>query len=188
MKKVRDEAAELHQAYDDLLEQTRAYPSDSAGAIPRDVTRAIPSDPARAHPNGDVPDHLTSLLHDPRFAKAQHDGRSHLSVASEAGDDRPRVIRKEAAEIKLPSKLPTVPNLAEWKVTFAHALVQASAFGDRAEISWFKECSDASKDFEYFGHSGPERFSGLDNKLVVAITAMAAQNSTFKRELDRHTR
>jgi hypothetical protein len=83
LRKVRDEAAELQRAYDDLVEQSRANPSDSVGYVHRDTTRAIPSDPVRANPSGDVPDHLTSLIHDPRIAKAQIDGRSHISVTSE---------------------------------------------------------------------------------------------------------
>ena len=80
-----------------------------------------------------------------------------------------------------------MPSLAQWKVTVASALVQASAFGDRAEVAWFRECGDVGKDFEYFADSGHERFRGLDDKLAVALTAFADQNPGFKRELSRKT-
>ena len=95
--------------------------------------------------------------------------------------------RKEAAEVRIPPKLPTVPGLSDWKIRVATALVQASAFGDQAEVAWFRECSDPH-DIEYFGDSGGDRYRGLDHKLATAISAIADQNSTFKRELDKYTR
>ena len=40
-------------------------------------------------------------------------------------------IRKEASDVKIPSKLPTVTNVNEWKIAVASALLQASAYGDK---------------------------------------------------------
>ena len=32
---------------------------------------------------------------------------------------------------------------------------------DRAEVAWFRECSDSTKGFEHFANSGAERFMGV---------------------------
>jgi hypothetical protein len=81
-----------------------------------------------------------------KVERAKAADRSYLSATSECPPDLlGERIRKEAGEVNIPHKLPTVPTLAQWKVTVASALVQASAFGDRAEVAWFRECGDAGK-------------------------------------------
>ena len=144
---------------------------------------------------GDLADPmLDATLHDAEFLanikRATDAGLSHASSTSAFVKTEPvgERIRKEAPYVKIPNQLPTVNSLAEWKVAVARSLLAASAYGDRAEVAWFRECSDPTKGFEHFSDSGAERFRGLDNKLAVAITNLAEQNQLFKRELERRTR
>ena len=128
-----------------------------------------------------------------KVERAALDRRSAISLTSEhqsAYDDQisSNRTRKDAAEVKIPPKLPTVPGLSDWKIKVATALVQASAYGDQAEVAWFRECNDADHDLEYFGDSGGDRYRGLDHKLATAVSAIAEQNAGFKRELDKFTR
>jgi hypothetical protein len=180
LEEARNEAKEWKEAYDDIMKGTSQYGWGHNEALP---VRA------EEHPTGQA---FTDLLRDKdladREAIARADGRSHMTAPSDFGGDQAHTIRKEASEVKIMGKLPTVPGLPDWKIAIANALVQASAYGDRAEIAWFKECSDPEKTFEYFGNSGADRFTGLDNKLASAITPLASQNPSFKRELDRVTR
>ena len=81
---------------------------------------------------------LDPNLYDPEFLatvkRAADAGLSHASstpefVATEPAGER---IRKEATDVKVPYKLPTVNNLAAWKVTVASSPIAASADGGRA--------------------------------------------------------
>ena len=144
---------------------------------------------------GDMADPmLDPTLYDAEFLakmkRAADAGLSHASSTSEfvVAEPAGERIRKEATDVKVPSKLPTVKSLAAWKVTVASSLIAASAYGDRAEVAWFRECCDSTKGFEHFSNSGAEMFRGFDNKLAVAITNLADQNQLFKRELERRTR
>ena len=94
--------------------------------------------------------------------RAADAGLSHASSTSEFAVAEPtgERIRKEATDVQVPSKLPTVNSLAAWKVTVASSLIAASAYGDRAEVAWFRECSDSTKGFEHFSNSVAEMFRG----------------------------
>ena len=54
----------------------------------------------------------------------------------------------------IPPTLPTAPQRLDRKVVVATALLQASAYGDRAEVGWLRECSDHTEGFDYFSDSG----------------------------------
>ena len=129
-----------------------------------------------------------------KMERALDKGVSNLSCTSEAGDSivpgaiKGERIRKEAGEINIPSKLPTVTNVNEWKIAVASALLQASAYGDKEEIEWFAMCTNPNVCFEDLGNSGGERFCGLDSKLGHAISAIASQNNAFQRALGQKTR
>ena len=70
------------------------------------------------------------------------------STSECAAEPASEQIRKEAGAVKIPGKLPTVNSLAAWTVTGANALVVASVYGDRADVAWLRERSDATKIFE----------------------------------------
>ena len=113
--------------------------------------------------------------------RAATDNRSALSVASDGaqvGEGLPSIhpIRKEANEIEIPAKLPTVLDLADWKISIAEAPVQASAYSDSAEVAWLRECNDPTYTLEDFGDSGPERLRGLDSKLGTALSTISDQH------------
>ena len=123
--------------------------------------------------------------------RAAADNRWVLSVTSdgaEVGGCLPSIhpSRKEANEANIPAKLPTVPNLADWKPSVAQALVQAAAYSDRAEVAWFRERIGPTYTFEDSCGSGSERLRGLDNKLGTALLTPSDQHPGFKRELDKH--
>ena len=117
--------------------------------------------------------------------------RSVLPVTSdggEAGEALPSIHpgRKMANEVKIPANLPTVPSLADLKMSIAQALVQASAYKDNADVAWFRECNDPTFTLEESSDSGNERFRGLDNKWGTALSTISKQHPSFKRELDKH--
>ena len=99
---------------------------------------------------------LDPSLYDPEFlAKIKRVAEPELSHASStsefaAAEPAGERTRKEATDMKIPNKLPTVNNLVAWNVTVAGALIAASAYGDRAEVAWLRECSDSTKGFEHF--------------------------------------
>ena len=73
-------------------------------------------------------------------------------------------------------------------MSIPHALVQASAYSDSAEVAWFRECNGPTKNLEDFSDSGPERLWGLDSKLGTALSNSSGQHHAFKRERDEHAR
>ena len=155
-----------------------------------------PSNPALRTPPPQEGEDLVPALGEEfrrKVERAALDRRSAISLTTEQQSVNDDLIssnrtRKEAAEVRIPPKLPTVPGLSDWKIKVATALVQASAYGDQAEVAWFRECNDPDHDFEYFGDSWGDRYRGLDHKLATAVSAIADQHASFKRELDKYTR
>ena len=127
-----------------------------------------------------------------KMDRALATGASCISRTSDAGDSTVTIVGKkiwkEASEVKIPPKLPTVSNVNEWSRSVVSALVQASAYGDTADAAWFRESSDLDKDFDDLGDSGDERCCGLDSKRGYAISASASQHSGFYRVLGQKTR
>ena len=124
---------------------------------------------------------------------AAADDRSVLAVTSDGAEVGEGLLsthpaRKEANAVKIPAKVPTAPSLADWSISLAQALVQASAYSDSAEVTWFRECNEPTYTFEGCSDSGAERFRGLDHKLGTALSTVSAQHPAFKRGLDKHAR
>ena len=94
--------------------------------------------------------------------RAGADNRSVLSITTDGadvGEGLPSIHpdRNESNEVKIPAKLPTVPNLADWSIPIAQALAQAFAYSDSADMAWLGECHGPTLDIEYVGDSGSER-------------------------------
>ena len=58
----------------------------------------------------------------------------------------------------MPKELPTVSSLHHWLALTAAALVEASAYDDRAEVAWFSKGNDPTMTFESLADSGEDRF------------------------------
>ena len=50
--------------------------------------------------------------------------------------------RTEKGALSMPKELPTVSDLHHWLALAAAALVEASAYDDRAEVAWFSKVND----------------------------------------------
>ena len=77
-------------------------------------------------------------------------------------------IRKEADKVRTPD-FPTIGELKGWRVHVAEALVEASGYGDQAEVSWFNAAFHKDATFEMMADSGGTRFMALDQKLGAAL-------------------
>ena len=53
--------------------------------------------------------------------------------------DAATAVRKEKETLNMPKDLPTVNDLRHWLALTAFALVEASAYDDRAEVAWFSK-------------------------------------------------
>ena len=51
-------------------------------------------------------------------------------------------VGKEKEALKMPKELPTVNELHHWLALTASALVEASAYDDRAEVAWLAKVND----------------------------------------------
>ena len=60
----------------------------------------------------------------------------------------------------LPNFLP-LQDSPTGKLKAVTALVQATAYGDQAEVAWLRERNAPNHEFDYFGDSGDERHRGL---------------------------
>jgi hypothetical protein len=75
------------------------------------------------------------------------------------------VVGKEQEALKMPTDLPTVNDLHHWLALIASALVEASAYDDRAEVAWFSKVNDPSVTFEALADSEKDRLKHLDMML-----------------------
>ena len=66
----------------------------------------------------------------------------------------------------MPKELPSVSSLHQSLAFAAVALVEASAYDDRAEVAWFSKVNDPSMTFESLADSGEDRFKNLDMMLA----------------------
>ena len=135
---------------------------------------------------------VDNIVHDPRAnSDRKRDCGDQSGAAPTAGADRitpaPEVVgaeaapaaaerrrsasssRKEKESLKILEELPTVLDLHHWLARAAQALVEATAYDDRADVAWFSKINDPKETFESFEDSGPERFQSLDRMLSVAL-------------------
>ena len=109
----------------------------------------------------DARDHIEETI-----ARAKAAGRQCVSVDSESCEIVNEVLSasrycKEAAQIQLPARLPTSGSVNEWRMHVAQALLQASAYSDRAEVAWFRECSETGRTLVSLQDSGVIYVAGL---------------------------
>ena len=128
---------------------------------PYGFRRVDPPQPRLSQGALDARDHIEE-----KIARAKAAGRQCVSVDSESCEIVNEVLSasrycKEAAQIQLPARLPTSGSVNEWRINVAQALLQASAYSDRAEVAWFRECSEAGRTLESFQDSGVRDFAGL---------------------------
>ena len=88
----------------------------------------------------------------------------------------------------MPTRLPTSGNVIEWRINVSQVLLQASAYSDRAEVAWFRECSEAGRTLESFQDSGCERLCGIDSKLAQAMSGSLDQHASYTALNNRHSR
>ena len=65
----------------------------------------------------------------------------------------------------MPKELPTVNDLHHWLALTASALVEASAYDDRADVAWVATVNDPKVTFEALADSEKDRFKNLDMML-----------------------
>ena len=65
-----------------------------------------------------------------------------------------------------PKELPTVSDVHHWLASTAAALVEASAYNDRAEVAWFSKVNDPSTAFAALPDPERDRLKNLDMMLV----------------------
>ena len=61
----------------------------------------------------------------------------------------------------MPKELPTVHDVHQWLALTASALVEASAYDDRADVAWFSTMNDPNIAFEALADSEEDRFNNL---------------------------
>ena len=66
----------------------------------------------------------------------------------------------------MPKALPSVSNLHHWLALAAAALVEASAYADRADVAWFSKVNDPSMTFDSLADSEKDRVKNLDMTLA----------------------
>ena len=66
----------------------------------------------------------------------------------------------------MPKELPTVSDVHHWLALTAAALVEASAYDDRAEVAWFSKVDDPRIPFEALADSERDRFKNLEVMLA----------------------
>ena len=77
----------------------------------------------------------------------------------------PPAGRKERETLMMPKDLPSANDLHHWLALTAPALVEASAYDDRAEVAWLCKVNDPGMKLHSFADSGKDRFKNLDMML-----------------------
>ena len=74
-----------------------------------------------------------------------------------------------------------------WLANVSAALVEASAYDDQAEITWFRSVSDGVATFDDLEDSGEPKFNNLDMMLATALNAKLGHAADFARIVKNKT-
>ena len=77
--------------------------------------------------------------------------------------------------------LPSVSGRHHWLALAAAALVEASAYDDKAEVSWFSKVNDPNMSFESFADSGTARCKNLDMMLANLLESKIGKGGELGR-------
>lgn len=117
----------------------------------------------------------------------RHEGGGHFEEMGESSskshDDKPRISRREADKIAVPS-WPKSHDLDSWKSQLLSNILSACADSDQdAWISWLGEAYNIYPDIDGMGDSGGSRFATIDVKLANALNAMISTSGDSGREV-----